>query len=92
MKAGVRICSSTVACHIRSLTDGLPIGGAARGGLHSPVEHASAPTPFILGSKGHKSRSRVTKNCRHGSSLHSYECWVLLVPAFFAAETSTVGW
>jgi len=34
--------------------------------------------PIYLGSKGQRSRSRVTKHCRLGS-LHSCECWLLLV-------------
>jgi len=40
----------------------------------------SPGNPFILGSKGQKSRSWVTEknNCRRGS-LHSCESWLLLV-------------
>jgi len=34
--------------------------------------------PFILGLKGQRSRSRVTKQCRC-QSLHSCECWLLPV-------------
>ena len=34
--------------------------------------------PFILVSKGQRSKSRVTKHCQRGS-LHPSECWLLLV-------------
>jgi len=33
--------------------------------------------PFILGSKGRRSTSRVTKTVP-AWSLHSYDCWLLL--------------
>jgi len=38
----------------------------------------SPGNPFILGSKGQRTRSLVIKQCRSGS-LHSCECWLLLV-------------
>ena len=38
----------------------------------------SPVNPFILRSRGQRSRSRVTKNCRPGP-LHSCECWLFVV-------------
>jgi len=43
-----------------------------------PPAHPSG-NPFILGSKGQRSRSRVTKKHCRRASLHSGECWLLLV-------------
>jgi len=42
---------------------------------------------FILASKGQRSRSRGTEKCRHGS-LHSCECWLLLVPDYKQQQLS----
>ena len=45
----------------------------------------SPGNPFILGAKGQRSRSRVTKRFRRGS-LHSCECRLLLISAVVLAH------
>ena len=51
----------------------------------------SPGNPFILGSEGQRSRSRVTKTLRRGS-LHSCECWFLVVTSIvgFSVEQAAV--
>ena len=48
----------------------------------------SPGNPFIWRSKGQRSRSRGTKQCRRGC-LHSCECWLLLVD--FCVRCRDVG-
>ena len=48
---------------------------------NAPILTCSPGSPFILGSKGHRSRPRVTKTVP-AWSMHSCECWLLLVLLF----------